>query len=471
MAAMINTTSQFAELSDLLVVSYDWSMKEDRFVAISPVVEGLLGWTVQELMVPGFWGSLIHPGEKKRVKIVCDELMNSGVEHMQQYRVRVKTGGFRNIRMIVLPRITERGEREATGIMTRAGPLLLEAEDSFEKQERLQLAMASSTDAFWCFDLILEERSWISTRAYELIGVGPRTFKPTLQNLLALVHADDAASLSHEIKTTIESGGMLDHRHRLLNKATGKYHWVRQKGECVTDSSGKPKYFAGSTHDVTGEIELVQALEGALAGKQLLLREIDHRVKNNLQLIMSVLLLQGEHVESEEGRRLLQSLRSRIKALAGVNKYLSSSTNIKARVELGIYLLELVEETRRAAAATTDSFEVSIPNQIGTMKPDDSGYVGLIINELLTNAFKHARAPERSLQVGVSIKVEDSEMVIKVTDNGYNQSLLPSLNQATSFGMNLLRILCDQLQASMVYTRTAEGLCVTCHIPTSRILR
>jgi two-component sensor histidine kinase len=193
-------------------------------------------------------------------------------------------------------------------------------------------------------------------------------------------------------------------------------------------------------------------LEASLKEKELLLREVHHRVKNNLQVLSSLLRLQSRQVQAPEDRGLFDESQNRIRSIALLHERLCRSRDL-ARIDFAAYVEDLVAQVFRAFGV--DRARISCTTDIdGVFFGIDTAIpCGLIINELVSNALKHAFSEGAEGRIEVSIRpLEKGEYQLTVADNG--EGMPAAANDAggegRSLGMRLVSILAeDQLHGSI----------------------
>lgn len=198
--------------------------------------------------------------------------------------------------------------------------------------------------------------------------------------------------------------------------------------------------------DITERRRQQESLEKALREKTVLLNEVHHRVKNNLQVITSLLNLQAAHVNDPQLRIALTESQGRVRAMALTHQLLYEGKDY-SRIDLGDYLDRLAQllhgsyrqdgariRLRRALPALPQfiEFERAIP-------------CGLVVNELVTNAFKHAFPAGRSGEVLIELHARDADIELVVSDNGVGLPADFSLETTKSVGLQLVPLLAEQL--------------------------
>jgi two-component sensor histidine kinase len=194
-------------------------------------------------------------------------------------------------------------------------------------------------------------------------------------------------------------------------------------------------------------------IEQSLKEKEALIKEIHHRVKNNLQIISSMLSLQIGKISDKGMQSILRDAQQRINSISLTHQMLYQKDNISS-ISLGDYIENLVGQIEKTIFSSDIELITSISSRDRKINIDSAVPLGLLINEILTNAYKHAFSANEKGTVVVSLIDSDEECVLKISDNGKG---LPEnydkLNQ-NSMGMELINILADQLSANLKIERT-----------------
>ena len=218
----------------------------------------------------------------------------------------------------------------------------------------------------------------------------------------------------------------------------------------------------GMSLDVTESKRAEGLLRASLDEKDILLKEVHHRVKNNLQVISSLLSLQARSVEDGATRSLLLHNQSRVFAMALVHEELYRSEDL-GRVAMSEYLVKLF----RYQASVHDAqkrIEVSFESCEEIYLPADQAIpCGLIVNELISNSFKHA-FPQRSGRMVVTLSKRPGNMEVRVWDDGAGLPLGFSIESTKSLGLKVVQILTKQLNGTITMPQ-GEGCCFALCIP------
>ncbi len=203
--------------------------------------------------------------------------------------------------------------------------------------------------------------------------------------------------------------------------------------------------------DVSERVQAQQHLQNSLREKETLLREIHHRVKNNLQIISSLLMLQRDTMPASDAAGALVESVHRVQTMALIHQQLYGVDNLE-RIELADYVPALISMLQGTFSrdigvrVQTDPVEVTIEVAVP---------VGLILNELLTNAFKYGRPPpDRGAPPEVAVTLRhgpDGHAEVTVRDNGPGLPDTFTLSRATSLGMELVRTLTRQIRGQLSF--------------------
>ncbi len=214
----------------------------------------------------------------------------------------------------------------------------------------------------------------------------------------------------------------------------------------VTAFRPAPNQFACVFVDITERRRAEERISAALKEKEVLLRELNHRVKNNLQIIGSLASLQADKIRASDMREVLRESQGRIASIALVHEKLYQSSQLD-RIDAGEYFSSLIESIRQSLVEDTGRVRVSLKVDPGLfLEIDRAVNCGLIVNESLTNSLKHAFPGDRRGEVRVSLESRrEGGLLLTVSDNGVGLPAGFNLGQTTTLGMEMLRSLADQM--------------------------
>ncbi|MBN1782404.1 PAS domain S-box protein [bacterium] len=199
----------------------------------------------------------------------------------------------------------------------------------------------------------------------------------------------------------------------------------------------------GIIRDETDRINAEIQMQKDLKEKEVLLKEIHHRVKNNLQIIISLLNLQSHHLRDKETLHAFKESKNRIRSISMVHEKLYRSKNF-SNIDFKEYAETLIQELCRLYQGDAS---VTIENQIQYIALDLDRAVpcGLILNELVSNAIKHAFRDREQGKITIRFYTENNETVFIVRDNGNGMHKIPDMVQSDTLGLKLVGILTEQL--------------------------
>jgi two-component sensor histidine kinase len=190
-----------------------------------------------------------------------------------------------------------------------------------------------------------------------------------------------------------------------------------------------------------------------------LLHEIDHRVKNNLQLIASMILLQSRRAADPAARVALKGALERVAAVAAVHRRLFQGDPMV--FEVADFVRDLTGDL--AAAAGRDDLQIALELDEITIPASSAAPFALVFNELLGNALKHAFPAGRAGRVAVSLVNRGEVFVLTVSDDGVGLG-----DSAPAFGSMILKLLCQQLHADLQISQAQPGVRATVTVPIAR---
>ncbi|WP_431108523.1 histidine kinase dimerization/phosphoacceptor domain -containing protein [Winogradskyella poriferorum] len=197
-----------------------------------------------------------------------------------------------------------------------------------------------------------------------------------------------------------------------------------------------------------------ETISKALKDRELLLHETHHRVKNNLQMISSLLNLQSKYVKDDNVFEVLQNGRNRVQSMAILHKNLYVGEDLNM-VNIQHYFEGLVDSILNSYNKTENDIDLKIDADKVTMDVESVIPLGLIVNELITNSLKHAFPKDIKSKPEITLKMSEREdfYTLRVSDNGVGiQNDIIENGKKESFGQRLIRSLSKKLKASMSVT-------------------
>jgi len=199
-----------------------------------------------------------------------------------------------------------------------------------------------------------------------------------------------------------------------------------------------------------------------LTEKEWLLKEIHHRVKNNLQIGISLLNLQSYHIENEKAQSAIRQSRNRMYAMSLIHQRLYQSDDLKT-IDMHHYIGDLVNSIRDSYASEQEiEFRLSV--QPIELDVEYALPIGLILNEAITNSLKYAFPQQRRGRISISLETAHSQMILSIADNGIGLPDDFDIRKPASMGTQLIDILVQQLDGQISMTNK-NGLSLTVRFP------
>jgi PAS domain S-box-containing protein len=283
----------------------------------------------------------------------------------------------------------------------------------------------------------------------------------------AIAQLRDAVSARRDIALDIQN-----------YRKDGSPFWNALYMSPVFTKAGDLHYFFASQLDVTDRVDAqartqnekehferevakrTRELSEALAAKTMLVHEVDHRVKNNLQMVASLLSMQTRSIVDPSARDAMKSMLTRVEALGTVHKRLYQSNDVE-RFDVAEFARELATDLVRGSGRTGISLHLDLePVEVPVEKAPP---VALMMNELITNALKHAFPDNRPGRLSVTVQPDGRYFGIKILDEGVGMP--QEIVGARSFGKRLIESLARQLNASIAWQPGKPGTLIDIRLP------
>jgi PAS domain S-box-containing protein len=253
----------------------------------------------------------------------------------------------------------------------------------------------------------------ISEGATVLTGYPPVVFLQDGRSWASLIPADDLSHVEEMVAQSVANHTPYEIEYRIQH-ADGSIRWVYEKGQAIYDN--EPQWLDGVILDISDRRRTQERLAASLREKEVLLREIHHRVKNNMQVVISLLRLQSRSISDPQAQAVFTAGEDRIKAMALIHETLHQSENL-AEISCRDYGQRLVGSLSRSFMGGSARLAADFCDEL--LHIDNAVPVGLIINELVTNAIQHAYPGEQGGEIRVAMRaLDDQWLELVVSDDG-----------------------------------------------------
>jgi PAS domain S-box-containing protein len=312
--------------------------------------------------------------------------------------------------------------------------------------KRLKIALESAQMGAWDLDLVNDTA--IRTLEHDQI-FGYDSLLPEWGSKIFFEHIvpEDREYAQQRFDKAYETN-KLYFQCRINRADNKKVRWIEVFGNVYRDEKDVPIRILGVVVDITERKESEDQLLKVIEEKEMLLTEIHHRVKNNMQIISSLLNLQSQYVEEEETLSVLKESQGRVKSMALIEEKLYQSPDM-SHINFKQYVEKLVSDILQSYRANTGLIHPIIQIDNIEMNMETAIPCGLIINELVTNSIKYSFPGDREGEVRVSLKNMGEQFVLIISDNGIGLPEDLDFQSTESLGLQLVNSLTDQLDGEI----------------------
>jgi PAS domain S-box-containing protein len=321
-----------------------------------------------------------------------------------------------------------------------------EAEEGLkESEQRMELALRGANLTIWNYNSITRKTRY-DERLAGMLGYAPNEISPEILSWEQLIHPDDKIRVLEELKLhTLGKKSIFSSEYRLKHKSEG-WKWILSMGQLITrDEYGDPIIVYGTHQDITGRKDAENQISTLLKEKDLILREVHHRIKNNLFTVKSLLQLQSYQVKEDSARKALEDAGDRISSMLLLYEKLYQSesvTDIPVDEYLSSLVREILSSSHKEVKLVLDMCSDIIPVKIAST-------LGIIINELISNIMKYAYIDDSENILNLTVEYKEDFMTVILQDNGigFDKSTLKH-----GFGLNLVELLVEQIDGDFTIT-------------------
>ncbi|MAO63929.1 MAG: hypothetical protein CL666_02895 [Balneola sp.] len=338
------------------------------------------------------------------------------------------------------------------------------AETIKESENKFRNVLTNSQDILFKMNIKTKKYEYVSPALESMLGYDVEEFlEGGVDFILSNMHPEDKERIQKVVDEyqSINDREFLPTLEYRLQDAEGNWKWVSNTRNLVRDENGEPDAIVGTVRDISVRKEQDQQIKKSLEEKELLLQEIHHRVKNNLSIISSLLELQKDGM-SEQVQQILSASQLRIKSIAKVHEKLYKSTNL-SDTPLDVYVIELAEEIGRTYHSNKQTIEMQIDVLPLSVSINQAIPIGLIVNELINNAFKHAFHGKEEGTLIISIQEDGDHLSLEVKSNGNVLDKNFDPQNSDSLGMTLIQVLVRRIDGTLAINQDGEWSSFTIH--------
>jgi len=393
----------------------------------------------------------IHPDDRANVIAAFERTRHEGIHLDTEFRV-IRPDGTQRwlIDQGELIRDEHGKPRRLTGACVDVTQRKQAEQALRESEERFRLFVNGVRDyALFQMDESGQIISW-NGGAEGLLGYTEEEIVGQPTSVLFVPEDIAAGEPERENAKALTTGRAEDERwHR---RKDGSRFWCSGVVTRIDDPQGNVRGLAKVMRDETERMQAREQTTRSLAEKEALLKEIHHRVKNNLQVITSLLTLQSDAVDDDATRTMFEEAVNRVRTIGDIHELLYRSPDL-ARVDFNLYLNQLAKSLSSFYGIDQKRIAVRVDARTTGLELAKAIPCGLIVNELLTNALKHGFPEERSGEVRVTLECEHGTCVLEVRDNGVGIPDEVTIDNTISLGLKLVSVLAQQLGGEVLIHR------------------
>jgi PAS domain S-box-containing protein len=422
------------------------------YLAVNDMVSEITGYSKEELFNIGIPGLV----PLNYLEGVMKELLSSQETEQAalEFKFLHKNGETRNgaIKGVKLPKKGYMGF--LTDITQRK-----KAEEALKLSKiRLGNAMSLANLANWEFDV--SSKSFIfNDRLYSMLGTTAEQeggyWMSAADYIITFVHPGDVQFVTDEIMQLLALEGhniSINLEYRIIRR-DGEIRHINTNIKSVKDGEDNFINVYGANQDITELKVAEEGLKQSLNEKEMLLKEIHHRVKNNLMVISSLLNLQSKYIKDKTALNVFRESQNRAKSMALIHERLYQSKDLK-RIDFGDYIRTLAIDLFHTYVPDPNRIKLNLNLENIMVDINTAVPLGLIVNELVTNSMKHAFGGSENGEIKVQFYSEVENLVLKVSDDGIGFSGDLDFKNTSSLGLQLVNSLTNQIDGEIELNRT-----------------
>ncbi|WP_281085397.1 PAS domain-containing protein [Methanosarcina acetivorans] len=457
-----------AEQTGQIVFEHD---HEENIIKWAGAILDVTGYTVDEFSKFDYvsWEDHIHPEDRERALCELRKFQQTDNKFRIEYRFRKKDGIYIHVEDSGVYQRNEDGSiRRSLGVMKDITGIKLASEKLKESEARYRSFMKNFRGiAFQLgldFTLIL-----IDGNTEETTGYRREDFLSGKTNWYQLVHPADVGRLFENRNRLVNDPWLLiEHEYRIRHR-DGKIRWVREIIQNVFDPSGRKRILQGIIYDISKQKEAEESLAKV---EEIRKKEIHHRIKNNLQVISSLLELQAEKFDNLEVLEAFRESQNRVATMAIIHEELYRSRNNET-LDFSAYLQKLTADLFHSYLVRKGDVGMQLNIEEIFLGMDTAVPLGIIINELVSNSLKHAFPSGRKGEIYISLCRTDEnnenksisniinnmdakspvdkniQYMLVISDNGLGFPENVDFTNTSSLGLQLVNILVEQLEGAI----------------------
>ncbi len=452
-----------ARLKTTLYSIGDGVITTDKFGKINrmnPVAENLTGWKEHEAKGKPLEEvfKIINEGTRNSVENPVHKVLKDGqIIGLANHTILLSKSGIEiPIADSGAPIRNESGEIEGVVLVFR-DQLKERAAQKILEESEAQLKQSQKVARIGYYIFEISTGQWVSSEMLDEIFGIDKNYKRDVEGWLNIIDPEDREEMSDYLNDHILTKQKeFDKKYKIRNNKNNSVIWVHGLGSLEYDANGKLIKMFGTIQDITERMETQSIIENSLKEKEILLKEVHHRVKNNFQQIIALISLQSEFIEDKTILDIFDDLSHRLLAMSLIHELMYGTGNFVA-VDISDYIEKLSSYLVQTYASSKKiTLKLDLENH--NLSLDSIIPCGLIINEILTNSIKYAFPNNSAGQINISFKKKDGIFYLDISNDGIGLKKDLDIENLQSLGLRLIRLLSLQLRGNVEIIRPEKGL-------------
>lgn len=418
------------------IANYEYDVVSGDFIPSEEMV-AMMGFSVSQRHVSVI-EKLIHPEDLLEFQQKLEKTIAEGKDFFHIYRIQhLKTGKIKWI--------SGRGKmiNDSNGKVKRMiGTVQDISEQKHAEQkikrlsDRILLATEIANLGVWEYDRETDEIFWED----QMYSIFTMVDSPVSIETLTTYFVDEDKSVIERSLSMVKRGiNFLESDFRI--KIAGNEKYLRAFTRILRDHNGKIKGMVGVIYDITADKRLQTRLESSLEEKNILIKEVHHRVKNNMQLISSILALKSYDLVDDKSKVIFNEVNNRIKAMSVIHDKLYTFYNV-SEINIGEYLEHIAQELQILQGSALITIQVESEKII--LDVEKALLIGLMVSEMVSNALKHGFEIGQAGKISIIFSKKEGNFILRVINDGKKMKA-GVLESSTGLGVSLVKTFVKQL--------------------------
>ncbi|MCR9132205.1 MAG: PAS domain S-box protein [bacterium] len=323
-------------------------------------------------------------------------------------------------------------------------------------EQRLRVILESTKVGIWDYN-IKEEKTLRTIEHDRCFGFDEYHPNWNYETFINCIHPDDRELVHQAYQESLKEHKFYSVDYRVVWD-DGSIHWLNSAGKHVFNSENEPVRFIGIVQDISDRKEKELLIQQSVKEKEALVAEVHHRVKNNLAVVAGLMYLQVVDTENAEVKDRLSTNMDRIKSIATIHEELYQSQDF-SKISFAQYIRDHAK-LLNDSQFTEVSADIHYDLQPLYLDINQALPCALIVNEIVSNAFKHAFEKEPDPKLWITLNKFESSIILSIRDNGCGIDDNFKEHSSLSMGLSLVENLSKQIDATSSFEND-HGLCYT----------